>query len=254
MTIPAELIYGDLPLVTGDSETVGRDGELDTLTIDVVATYPGWKDDIIELGYVRNQKITGYHALFVEDFSRGTRSGETCEVTVQATGLLEPGDKKRRTLGVNGQQISIGPIEKVVLVWEDAEQGEDPESGDPVEQVRRRVPKLDEDGEVVYKIIATPSGTGERWNVRQAIVTLTDTYFTTTQPDMTVAGTALTPDSAPSVPASPWGGYDEPMRFNHPNGWVLDDRQVEDLFPDTGAGGLWAVTDNYGFYLTAVPD
>jgi hypothetical protein len=220
----------------------------------VLASYPGWRDDLQTLGYVRNEKISGYHAMFVEDFNRGARSEESCEVSVQCLGLLEPGEKRKRVLGVNGQQIAVGPLEKTIIVWEEAEQGEDPETGEPVEKVKRRVPKLDEEGEIIYKTIVTPSGNGERWNVRQAIVTVTDTYFTTTQPAMTAAGTAAAPPNAPAVPASPWGGYNEPMRFNHPNGWVLDDRQVEEIFPNGTTGGLWAVTDTYGYYLPAVPD
>jgi len=254
MTIPAEILHGELPLLLSDTETEGRNGELDTLTLQVLASFPGWRDDLRSLGYVRNEKISGYHAMFVEDFNRSNRSETACEVAVQCLGLLEPGEKRRRNLGVNGQQIPVGPLEKTIIVWEEAEQGIDPDTGDPVEKVKRRVPKLDEEGEVEYKVIATPSGSGERWNVRQQVVTVTDTYFATSKPTMLPVGTATAPPNAPAVPSSPWGSYNEPMRFNHPNGWVLDDRQVEELFPEGTTGGLWAVTDTYGYYLTAVPD
>lgn len=251
-TIPAEIIHGDLPLLLSDNETHGRSGELDNLSLNFVCSYPDWKTELATEGYVKGQKISGYHALFVEELTRGTRSEQTCEVTVNCTGLLETGDKRRRTLGVNGQQISVGPFEEVIIAISENEQGEDP-TGSGEAQVKRRVPKLDEFGEVIYKTIVTPSGTAERWNVRQPVIILTDTYFVTAEPSMTTVGTAVTPSGAPTVAASPWTSYDQPIRANHPNGWVLDDRQVEELFNGT-SGGLWAVTDTYGHYLTAVPD
>jgi len=258
-TIPAEITYGDFPLLLSDNENHGKAGELDTLTLNFVCSYPGWKDDLSGEGYVKGEMVDGYHAMFVDEFSRGNRSEQTCEVTVQCLGLIEAGDKRRRTLGVNGQQIPVGPFEEIILAWTADETGEDPSSSDGTILVKRRVPKLDAFGEVEYKTITTPSGNGERWNVRQPVVTVTDTYFVTSEPSMATVGTPVTPANAPAVASSPWGGYAEPMRFNHPNGWVLDDRQVEEIFPATGSGsggegGLWAVTDTYGHYLTAVPD
>lgn len=260
-TIPAEIIHGDLPLLLSDNENHGKAGELDTLTLNFVCNYPDWEDDLAEEGYVKGDSIDGYHAMFVDELSRGNRSAQTCEVTVQCLGLIAEGDKRRRTLGVNGQQISVGPYEQVIIAVSEDETGLDPDAGSDDEPVlvKRRVPKLDAFGEIVYGTIVTPSGFADRWNIRQPVVTVTDTYFTTTRPDMSVVGTSITPDNAPEVPEFAWTGYGNAVRYNHPSGWVLDDRQVEELFTGAGSGsddgeGLFAVTDTYGNYVVNVPD
>jgi hypothetical protein len=264
MNIPAEIIHGDTPLLITDTEKLGRHGELDTLEATLLCSFPDWEADAETLGFSRLQPVPGYHAIFTEELNRGSRSDLLCEVSVSCVGLIAAGDdRRRRTLGVSGQQISVGPFEKIILAWVDGEQGEDPNSSGPVELVKRRVPKLDEEGEVEYKLLATPSGTAERWNIRQAVVTVSDTYYLTQEPDMTIVGTAQEPLTPPEVPTDPWDGYEEgPLRGNHPYGWVLDDRQSEEIFPlatggsdsDEATIGLWSVTDTYGFYLTAVPD
>lgn len=247
--------YGELPLVVGGFKPVEADiGELDTLNFDLLVAEP-WRTSATAAGYGRGVKITagGYHSMWVQSRAGEQESEDTAQVAILCVGLLDAGDKRKRVIAAAGKVVSVGPIEKTVLVVNREESGTDAETGDPA-PAKRRIPKLDSEGEVVSKIIVTPSGSGERWNINEAIVTVTDTYFTTTAPDTTLVGTAVTPTTAPSVPAYLWASYGEPMRFHHPNGWVLDDREVEQLFSGSGGAGLWRVTDRFGYYQLATPD
>lgn len=253
MSIDAEIFHGDLPLeLEGLEESDAPIGELDSLSVELLVNWATRKAECTELGYTKGAVIEGYDSMFVEDI-RYRKSGQLCTAQIQGVGLLEAGDKRRRRLSCAGQQISVGPIERVVLSWVDGEKGED--DGVELEKVKRRTPKLDEEGEVIYKSIVTPSGAFDRWNIAQAILTVQDTYFTTVKPDESIAGTANTPPNAPTPPPYIWETYGEPMRAQHPNGWVIDDRAVDPLFEPVGGGpGLWAVTDSWGYYYPALPD
>lgn len=249
MSVEAEIIYGDLPFITDGPELNETGlGELDGMTATALCHWNNWRAEMTSLGFTRHSQIGGsYGALmFVEGLSP-RKSGSLAEVTVQGVGLIAGTDKRKRRISVAGQEISVGPIEKVVLVWDTNERGED--EGEPVERVKRRVTKLDDEGEPEYEVIVTPSGSFDRWDIGVAIVTVSDTYFTTTRPSTSVVGTANSPTSAPAVPPYPWTGYDQPMRARHPNGWVLDGRDIEDIF-----AGLYAVTDTWGYYFAARPD
>ncbi len=251
-TIPAEIIHGDLPLLLNSgSGTIAPEGTLDTDTIEALCQTSTWLTEMAELGYVRNEKVAGTHAMFVEEFQRGPLGGSLIEIQARIIGLREPGEKRKRVISCGGQQISIGPVEKTIVVWQEDEQGEDPETSTPVEQVRRRVPKLDEFGEPINVLFVTPSGSAERWTIGDAILQVSDTYFVTgdTPPSTTIIGTAQTPPTPPTPPTSPWDGYLEPMRARHPFGWVLENREIDILFP-----GLWAVRDSYSYYYPATPD
>jgi len=105
-------------------------------------------------------------------------------------------------------------------------------------------------GEPEYQTIVTPSGSAERWNINDPSVTVQDTYLSTAAPNMAQVGTGLTPINAPSVPSYIWGGYTAPKRANHPNGWVLDNRDPEEVIPSK----IWRVTDTFTYYQPWEPD
>jgi hypothetical protein len=252
----AFLMHGSLPVVTdGPTESEGEDGQLDAMTLTVLVDSSitgGWRAAATAAGYARKAKLADGHSMWVN-----TRVGLPLgpglhEVTIDAVGLLVSGDKRRRMLGVAGREVAIGPQERVVIVEEGT--GEDPVAEEE-ETIRRRVPKVNALGEVVDKTIVTPSGSATRWNIRDAFLTVTDRYFTTTAPNTQLVGTAQTPANAPTPPANPWGSYTGDMRAMHPNGWVLDDRQIVELFSQSSpAAALYEVTDVFGYYLPAIPD
>jgi hypothetical protein len=252
----AFLQHGTLPLVIeGPVESEAEDGQLDSMQLTVLvnaAITGGWRAAIASAGYARKTKLADGHSMWVNSL-QSTANGPLAEVTVDAVGLLASTDKRRRMLGVAGREVAVGPNERVIIVEEG--EGEDPVDA-ATETIRRRVPKVNSLGEVVYQTIITPSGSATRWNVREAFLTVTDRYFTTTAPSTTVIGTAQTPSNAPTPPSNPWGSYAGDMRAIHPNGWVLDDRQVTILFSQTSptAAALYEVTDVFGYYLPAIPD
>jgi hypothetical protein len=190
--------------------------------------------------------------MWVDTIDKQVESDLVATVSIRAIGLLTSGDKRRRTISFAGQRISVGPFEQVILAWVDEESGEET-NGTAVDKVRRRVPKLDEDGEPVYESIITATGSKDRWNISEPILTLTDTWFATSAPAANIVGTAQTPSNAPTPPSNIWTGYTKPVRGNHPAGWVLDDRQTDELFLN-GSDGLWQVVDTYAYYQTIVPD
>jgi len=254
MSVAATIHLGTLPIIlAGPRPSYGPRGSLDSLSFELLTSLDNWQTDASTIGFEYEQPVAGYAGMWVQSLAVEGESDLTASVRVECVGLIAAGDKRKRTLSVAGRQIAVGPSELVVLAWTDDEQGEET-TGDPLPQVKRRVPKLDDEGEPVYKTITVPGGTHDRFNVREAILVLTDTYFTTTKPDTTVIGTALVPPNAPETPEYIWGGYTEPMRANYPNGWVLDDRQVEEHFRIDDSMGLWEVTDSTGFYQIAVPD
>lgn len=246
------IFHGSLPfLVDGPVVSLGKRGVLDSFSAAMICG-DNWQGEALSLGYAVERKIPGYANLWVEEMEAEAEGPGLVRVSVRGSGIAGAGDKRVRTMSARTREWSIGPYERVILAWSNEEQGED--GGDAVDQVKRRVPKLDGDGDVVYKTIGTPSGVGERWSIKEAIVQVSDTYYTTMKPSMSQVGQVAAPQNAPSPPPYIWGGYNEPLRFRHPNGWVLDDRQVEDIFYMNEGLGLWRVTDLHGYYYGAVPD
>lgn len=248
--------HGALPLIiSGPDEVEADDGELDSLRLTVLldtATDP-WRTAAASAGYARKTKLTGYHSMWVRTLGKTQTTDITTEVAVDAIGLIATGEKRRRTLGVAGSETSVGPTERIIIVTEE-QTGEDPETSTDGVAVKRRVPKLDSLGEVVLIDIVTPSGTAKRWLIKTPFLTVTDTYIVAgAAPSTTIIGTAQTPPTAPTAPTNPWAGYTGTLRGIHPTGWVLDDRNVTQLFVD-GADGLYQVTDTYGYYYAAIPD
>jgi hypothetical protein len=254
----ATIYHGALPLIIdGPDEFEGDDGDLDALRLTVLVGVP-WRTAITNAGYARKTKLSGYHSMWVRSLAKTNSSDLTAEVAVEAIGLIDNDPKTRRTLGVAGREVAVGPFERVVIVTEPLPAEE--ANGDPT-VAKRRVPKLNSVGEVEYRTITTPSGSAVRWNIKDAFVTVSDTYYLAAEaaPSMATVGTPQTPANPPTVPTNPWTSYSEPMRGIHPNGWVLDNRGVEQLFfraavGETPAAGLWRITDTYGFYYTLIPD
>jgi hypothetical protein len=235
----AAIYHGDLPLIIeGPVISRGDSGTLDTATY--TALVQGGAGAINPGALAR---VGG--TMFVQSVEEEPE-GILTRVTVRLVGLLS-GTKVRRRTFAAGREVSVGPDEQVMIAWSDGERGE--EEGQEVERVRRQVPRLDNVGNVIYKTIITPSGSADRWNIREAIVAVNITSLTTSEPTMAAVGTSVSPPNAPAVAPYPWGGYNEPLRYNHPSGWVLDDRQSTELFP-----GLYEVSDTYGYYYGAVPD
>lgn len=254
MALPDAVIHvGAAPYQVGPARSVEGDlAELDTVELDVLvnaASFSAWRAGAAAAGYTRGAAFPGWSGMFVQAMAAEQEGAAHALVTVSGFGLLTAGEKRKRTTSAAGQVVAVGPIEKIVLVWDDAETAEDPETASATTG-KRRIPKVDEDGEVVYKSISTPSGLAERWNINTAILNVSDTYFVTSAPATNTVGTAVTPPDAPTPPPYLWSGYAEPLRLNHPAGWVLDDRQIETLVP----GQLWRVTDTFAYYYSGQPD
>ena len=251
MAVENTIFHGELPLVLSKSETDTGLGELDSVSLEVLVPLP-WRAGAQAAGYGKGMQVYGYYSMWVNTRQGEEDSDETAIVSVQCLGLIDAGDKRKRTISTMGHIVSVGPIEKVILVTNKEETAEDPGGGSA--EAKRRIPKLDNDGDVQYKTISTSTGNADRWNINDPTVTVSDEYFTTTEPDVTQVGKPHAPPSPPAVPTYQWGGYGEPLRFNHPNGWVLDEREVEELFRVSGGPGLWRVRDSHAFYQPATPD
>lgn len=217
MTVAAAHFYGTLPLsINPRRESEGEDGALDSVSQDYLVAWPGWRAALSGAGVVKNALFPGYTRMFVAGFEVEQEDDTRAIVSVRGTGILHAtGDKRVREISSQGRIVSLGPI---------GEEGS-------------------------YESIVTPSGSGERWNINEPDLSLTDTYFTTTKPTENVQGTALTPPSPPAAPVYQWAGYSGDLRFNHPNGWVIDQRNSTEIIP----GQLWAVRDFYVFYQSAIP-
>lgn len=255
MALPdASVVYGAFPMVlAGQRETVGALGQLDAAVVQCAVMWETRRAQAAALGYVKHAKVASAgHSMWVEEIEFSREGAQTGTADVQLIGLLDSGDKRRRTMQNAGRQVAIGPYEKVILVTTTDENAEDPEAGE-VDAVRR-IPKLDEDGEVVYKSITTASGNGERWNINQPLVAITDRYFVTAKPSQVLGGTVLVPANAPSITEVNWASSGAPLRFQHPNGWVLSNRSIEEFFRVDDSNGLWGVQDDFEYFPTHLPD
>jgi hypothetical protein len=259
----AELIYGETATILEDTLTVtdGELGSLDEATVDLLTTWPGYKADLTSVGLTKNALSTHPDIpgiFYVRNLRPKPEGSARAITTVSLIGIMAATWEERRLREISafGQTISVGPIEKIIIVTTAQETGEDPdESADTNVPARRRIPKLDDMGEVVYRTIATPSGVAERWNVNDPSISLTDTYFTRTEPatdviGQSITGAALTALDPPTPPPYLWADYEEPKRANHPNGWVLGDRKISIIIP----GLVWKVVDTIDYYQVNLPD
>ena len=250
--VDSEIIWGETGYEIEDSLRVtdGDTGEADELSVDYFCQWPNYKSELLGIGIEKSALWPGISEFYVRTLSARREGSSRCIVSIAAAGMSGGfSERRRRTISAFGQVVSIGPIEKIIIVTTLDETAVDPETGDPV-AVTRRETKLDALGETEYKTLVTPSGSGERWNIAEAGIRLVDVYFSKTRPSMVEVKLPFTPLDAPLVPVDPWLGYEEALRGNHPFGWVLDDRQIEDVV----SGQLYRVTDTIGHYLERVPD
>lgn len=267
MSIPREIIWGPQnqgQLIEDSLEfTDGELGELDEASFEWYIPYVIEPTDgsSLETGLtagIRKNELCDFLLFKGQFFVRSMRfkqlGSQIGIATISCVGQSrilsgQWQERRLREISAYGQMVSVGPIEKVIIVEEETE-GIDPETGNPA-VVKRRVPKVDALGEVEYQdIVVTGSGTSKRWNINDPTVSVTDTYFVITQPLTNVIGTALTPPTPPLPPPYKWTGYNEPLRGNAPSGWVLDDRRISVIIPNQ----IWRVVDTFNFYQAAVPD
>ena len=213
-----------------------------------------WEEDARTLGFEIDKKLTGYPSLWVKSLEPDNEAEDVVTVDIAGEGLATVGDRRQRKMKCGEQETSVGPNEKTVIVWSKEERGEDPETDELLEKVPSRRTKLDADGDPVLKDIVTSSGTMKRWVVSESEVTLMDTYFTTTKPVMSVIGQPFAPVNPPATPPYQWADYNEPLRGRHPNGWVLADRDADEIYYFSDTIGLWRVTDTVVFRHPAFPD
>ena len=250
----AALFHGSLPFIM-DAPSVARGGRgmLDSFRARLLCT-ADWEADARTLGFEVDRKLTAFPSLWVKSLEPVSEAEDVVTVDVSGEGLATVGDRRQRKMKCGSQETSVGPNEKIIIVWVKDETGKDPETDETLDKVPRRQPKLDSEGEPVLKSITTGSGTMKRWVISEAEVTLLDTWFTTTKPVMDIVGQAFAPDNPPEVPPYQWEDYSEPLRGRHPNGWVLADREVEEIFFYSDTIGLWRVTDTVVFRQPAFPD
>lgn len=250
----AAVFHGSLPFII-DPVTISRGGRgtLDSFRARILCS-EDWEKDARTLGFEMDRKLSGWNSLWVKTMDPEPEAETVFSVEISGEGLGRAGDRRQRQIQCGEQQTSIGPDEKVVIVWSSEESGQDPETGDPIDSVPRRVPKLDSYGEVVFKSITTPSGTMDRWQISEPEITVLDTYFTTSKPPMDEVGSVFDLPNPPEVPAYPWSGYGGNLRGRHPNGWVLADREVDELYRFSDEIGLWRVKDAVTYRHPAFPD
>jgi hypothetical protein len=216
--ITATTYHGSLPLILAEPDPgYGDPGILDNLEWEILCQKSTWRFDIADLGFVHKDRIRGYYNMWVNSAIPKDEDGTHCIVSISAIGCIYQDEKRKRSTGTAGAQISLGPTEG--QSWFD------------------------------------PSGTeADKWTIRDRILTVNDTYFSATEPDGSVVGTNIAPPEAPGTPAFLWGHLDTTFRANYPKGWILDDRQAIQHFRLGPFDGLWEVRDVYGFYQIANPE
>lgn len=215
---PATLYHGTLPLIlSGPDPSDGPYGVLDSLDWEILCTHADWRFELADLGLVQRDRIPGYDNMWVQTMIPKREDSLNTLVRINAIGTLTGDEKRQRQIGSAGQQIALGPQEG--QTWID------------------------------------PAGTeSDKWNIKDRMITVTDTYFASSEPSTELVGTALAPPVAPNTPAFLWGHLSTSWRANYPTGWVLDDRKIIQHFRNSAEEGLWEVADTFGFYHVATPE
>ena len=230
-SLPSSIIYGAYPIKTSETVTLSGPGQYDSLEAEWIY------DTAAGLSLAEGAAYPGYSKLFVERLSLRV-TGETGTASISCLGLVSMRAKTLRRVSAFGQEVSIGPTtyEGSELVGIDTDG-----DGEPDDTARQLVE--------VLRTTVTPSGSGKRWIISEPMLGVVDTYFMDTLPDTTLIGTQLAPPNAPPNPAYIWGGFQDALRFVHPNGWVLENREYDSVFPN-----IYQVIDTYAFKHPARPD
>lgn len=279
--MPATSIYhGTLPLILeGEEITDSPNGTLDAITFEIaVGTEDTWRVLLAEAGIIKGRKLAGmagaafdYHAIFVNDLRVKDRSDSKVIVSVNTLGLLENDQKRKTTIACQGGRATIGPQEIKDAALRDMD-------GNLVKMDLSGFIFDSETGTLVprqnfpSRLFTDPPTESSAWSIAVPKVSLTSTYFTTLRPDQTEIGTVVTPPIDIDPPAFPFGPEDWSglrQRLNDPAGWVLDQRNIDELFidgtlpdgpsfipPPTSIAadrGLWAVTDTITYFMPWEP-
>lgn len=249
------IFHGTLPFQQGRPKTSrGARGELDSLSLEMVADPDDWETQLAEDGLVEFEKIPGWHSMWIQSLSEEGETDAATIVSVSAVGLLKPGEKRKRTIKCMGQEFSVGPTERTVIVTVDAEKKVDPATDAKLPGiVRRRVPKLDSLGEVENVVYTTLAGSSTRVSVGYSGISVADRYFTTSKPSTIAAGTVLSPPNSPAVSSAP-SSYGNPTRLHYPSGWILTSRNIDEIARASDTDGLWAVEDVFDYRYAHLPE
>lgn len=274
------IYHGTLPLILeGEEITDSPKGTLDAINFEIaVGTDDVWRVMLAEAGIIKGRRLSGlaadafdYHAIFVNDLRVKDRSDSKVIISVNTLGLLEDDEKRKTTIACKAGRASIGPQEIKDAALRD--------SGGALV-------KMDLSGWIFDSSVGTlvprqkfpsrlfldPPTEASAWSIAVPKLSITSTYFSITRPDQTVIGTVVSPPldiDPPTFPFGPSDWSDLRQRLNDPSGWVLDDRNIEELFVDATMPsgphyvsppsttpintGLWAVTDTITYFMPWEP-
>lgn len=266
MPMEPVIFYGALPIVSGEvREVIGGPGELDSVRFNITATRSNWSDELLQNGFAAQQMVLptyGYHSMWVNSMERTYTSEQTVEIAVNCLGLISGGEKRKTKFIGRLRRHSIGPDESRPgplrnsdgdYVMQSVGSGWYVYDGEVVP--RERYPKIIIDDGAV--------GPDAALSVGMKSLSVSTTYFATVRPSTAAVGRAGTPpverlDDA-SITIQAEFAF---LRKNLPSGWVLDSREVEELFSSGyisgsegvgGSGGLFYVSDVYTYYPPMEP-
>lgn len=230
MPLPQVIDYGTFPIVESVRETTTGPAQYDRLQI----VYVSDGSSFSPAPYLPAGSQLVAEQSDKEDLGQGL-----FKITADYIGLIVESDPKAlRRVSAFGQEVSVGPVtyetEEVVGIDTDGDGAADDTARELIDALRQLV---------------TPTGIGDRWNIGEGVLSVVDTYFTTTPPNTALIKTNVMPPNPPPTPPFLWGSYADPLRFNHPAGWILENREYENAF-----GTIYLVTDTFAFKHQSVPD
>lgn len=89
-----------------------------------------------------------------------------------------------------------------------------------------------------------------RYEALIPLMTLVDSYFSTSEPNWSQQGNAIAPVNAPTPPSLPTFSSDDVIK-HIPFGWVLTNREADEV--GTSPNKLWAVTDTISYFEETKP-
>lgn len=232
MPLSPTIAYGNYPIKHSQRLVRTGPGQFDTGS----AVY--FYTESQPLNFFVGSRFPDAPSLYIDQLEEQICDDRMWRANLSLIGVISGGEKRLRRVSAFGQEVSIGPVtyESSQLVGIDTNG-----DGRADETARELVEAL--------RSISTPSGIGTRWIIDEPVLAVSDTYFMSSPPDTSQIGRALTPPNAPPPPQYIWGGYQDALRFHHPNGWVLESRDYENPYP-----GLYRVNDTFAYKQQARPD